>query len=276
MRRRRAGLAAGLLSGLLAMATLCAGAESPSTSPKKLSASLPSMERSVQAYRHYKSAIEALARGELDAAIESAKKGLDILPNWVELRNLMADCLALSGRKNEAIVEYRISLVFEPANIHAEQALIDLGYSRRKVSKIAPFERLLAELINKERITRGLSQLVLEPTLSEVARVHSVEMRDRRYFSHISPTPDRRTMLDRFLARFANPPAKLAENIAQRKESGWALSEQSIRESHEELMKSPGHRANILDPEFTHVGIGIAIDDRGNYWITEMFMRMNR
>ncbi len=274
MRRRRIELAVGLLSGLLAMAALCASADSASTSPKRLSASLPSLERSAQAYQYYKSAIKALAQGELDAAIESAQEGLDTLPNWVELRNLMADCLVLSGRKDEAIVEYRISLVFEPANIHAEQALIDLGYSRRKVSKTAPFERLLAELINKERINRGLSQLILHPTLSEVARVHSVEMRDRHYFSHISPTPDRRTMLDRFLARFAAPPAKLAENIARRTESGWALSEQSIRQSHEELMKSPGHRANILDPKFTHVGIGIAIDDRGNYWITEMFMRM--
>lgn len=260
---------------MLALVSLWAGARWVSSAQAKDAPSLPSLETSAEAYAYYRDAISALSQGDLQGAIDSAETGLKVLPNWVELRNLKADCLALSKRKDEAIVEYRISLKLEPANLHAEQALIDLGYSIPNMTKTEPFERQLVELVNQERLSRGLNQLVVHPTLIEIARVHSVEMRDRHYFSHESPTADRRTPLDRFLSRFERQPSKLAENIARRQGTTWSLSAENIVQTHEGLMGSPGHCANILDPAMTHVGVGIAIDERGNYWATELFMRMD-
>jgi uncharacterized protein YkwD len=235
---------------------------------------LPTLAASADAYAYYKEAITALSQGDLDGAAAAARAGLEVLPTWVELRNLLGDCLALKGQREEAAAEYRLSLHFEPVNLHAEQALIDLGYSP-KLTQTEPFERRLVDLINKERVLRRGNQLVVHPVLTEIARAHSAEMRDRNYFSHDSPTPELRTTLERFLTRFRGEPSKLAENIARKQGTVWALSEENIRSTHKALMESPGHRANILDPEFTHVGVGIAIDDRGNYWVTELFMRMD-
>ena len=42
---------------------------------------------------------------------------------------------------------------------------------------------------------------------------------------------------------------------------------------HRALMDSPGHRANILDPRFTKVGLGIYHNARGEFWVTQMFTK---
>jgi uncharacterized protein YkwD len=43
--------------------------------------------------------------------------------------------------------------------------------------------------------------------------------------------------------------------------------------SHRALMNSPGHRANILEPRFTKIGIGVYRTVKGEFWVTEMFSR---
>jgi len=124
-------------------------------------------------------------------------------------------------------------------------------------------EQLLA-LLNRDRNRAGAGALQELPELSRVARSHSTEMRDRGYFAHVSPRTGR--LVDR--AEDAGIAyRRIGENIAV---GG------SVEEAQEALMRSPGHRMNLLDPEFSHVGVGVAFDvdsqGRRRVFVTENFL----
>ena len=103
----------------------------------------------------------------------------------------------------------------------------------------------MLELVNSERSTAGLAPLAADPELTEVARQHSTDMFRRGYFAHV--TPENASPFDRI--RDANIRFETAgENLALAP---------SMPIAHTGLMKSPGHRANILRPQFGRIGIGI-------------------
>ena len=106
-------------------------------------------------------------------------------------------------------------------------------------------EAKMLQLVNKERAKAGLKPLLPDPELTEVARKHSSDMFARGYFAHV--TPDGRDPFDRI--REANVSYLTAgENLALAP---------TVEVAHTGLMNSPGHRANILRPQFGRVGIGI-------------------
>jgi len=106
-------------------------------------------------------------------------------------------------------------------------------------------EAQMLDLVNQERIQRGLRPLQADPELTEVARAHSRDMFARGYFAHI--TPDRKSPFDR-----------MDEAHVQYLTAGENLAlAHSLTIAHNGLMNSPGHRANILNPNFGHIGIGI-------------------
>jgi len=106
-------------------------------------------------------------------------------------------------------------------------------------------EKRMLDLVNQERVANGLSPLQADPELTEVARKHSADMFARGYFAH--DTPEGLSPFDRMKAanvRFITA----GENLALAP---------TIPVAHTGLMNSPGHRANILRPEFGRVGIGV-------------------
>jgi hypothetical protein len=107
-------------------------------------------------------------------------------------------------------------------------------------------ERHLLELLNAERVRSGLPPLSWEDQLAGLAREHVDEMRDRGVASHYSR--DGSGFAER-LDRTSLPILQFAENVAL---AG------TLFEAHLGLMRSDRHRANILDPELTHVGLGVA------------------
>ena len=114
-------------------------------------------------------------------------------------------------------------------------------------------------LINKAREAEGLKPLKADPEIAVAARKHSADMFKRGYFSHTSP--DGKTPFDRIndeKVRYYTA----GENLALA---------QTLDIAHNGLMKSPGHRANILRRSFGRVGI--AILDGGIYglMITQNF-----
>lgn len=112
-------------------------------------------------------------------------------------------------------------------------------------------EMKMLQLVNQERTKRGLKPLQWDPEILPVARAHSQDMFARGYFSHY--TLEGKDPFDRMKA--ANIKYYSAgENLAL----GPTLSI-----CHEGLMNSPGHRANILNPTYGRVGIGIL--DGGAY-----------
>ena len=105
---------------------------------------------------------------------------------------------------------------------------------------------------NAERIRAGCGALRFDARLAAAARAHSADMVNRHYFEHESP--DGATPAERTAA--AGYPDYGGENIA--------YGQGSAAEVMSDWMGSPGHRRNILDCEFTSVGVGL--DPRGMYW----------
>ena len=106
-------------------------------------------------------------------------------------------------------------------------------------------ERQLFDLVNEERAHRGLGALLWDEGLVPVARSHSEEMFRLKYFSHESPVSG--SPFDR-LKSAGTTYSRAGENLAYA---------QSVSVAHRALMESPGHRENILRPEFTRLGIGV-------------------
>jgi len=121
-------------------------------------------------------------------------------------------------------------------------------------------EQQLFELVNEERRAVGLAPLVWDERLVPVARQHSQEMFELGYFSHDSPVKG--SPFDRIHAAGIDY-QKAGENLAYA---------QSVTVAHRGLMDSPGHRANILDPAYTRIGIGVV--DAGPYgrMFTQLFL----
>jgi uncharacterized protein YkwD len=131
-----------------------------------------------------------------------------------------------------------------------------------KVENPKPRPDLEAEmlvLVNRERVAAGLKPLEADPELLPVARAHSVDMFARGYFSHY--TPENKSPFDRINA--AGIPFRIAgENLALAP---------TLTMAHNGLMNSPGHRANILRPQFGRVGIGILDGGIRGLMITQNF-----
>jgi uncharacterized protein YkwD/uncharacterized membrane protein required for colicin V production len=116
-------------------------------------------------------------------------------------------------------------------------------------------EARMLDLVNAERAKAGLKQLVRDPELEKVARGHSVDMLQRGYFAHA--TPENISPFDR-MKEGGVTFMTAGENLALAP---------TINLAHQGLMDSPGHRANILNPEFGRVGIGVArADGRGSMY----------
>jgi len=126
-------------------------------------------------------------------------------------------------------------------------------------ASISSIEQQVLTLTNQERAKAGLKALVADGPLMDSARAKSTDMRTNNYFSHNSPTLG--SPFDQMKARGISYRAA-AENIA--------MGQRSAAEVVQAWMESPGHRANIMNGSYTHIGIGY--DANGHYW-TQQFIQ---
>lgn len=125
-------------------------------------------------------------------------------------------------------------------------------------ANISQYSQQVIDLTNKERTQEGLSALKADSELSNVAQKKSQDMQQNHYFSHTSPTYGSPFDMMRDFGVTYNT---AGENIAQ--------GQQSPQEVVNAWMNSSGHRENILNKEFTHIGVGFEND--GNHW-SQMFI----
>ena len=140
-------------------------------------------------------------------------------------------------------------------------------------ARVLRLEKLMLQIVNNERASKGIAPLAWDETMASVARAHSAEMRERKYFAHESPTPSLKDPLDRYIAGVGKTPRLVAENVFRAWGSRSFLSDGDIRDAHKSLMDSPGHRSNILLDGATKIGIGIAVNATGDIWITQLYAR---
>ena len=114
-------------------------------------------------------------------------------------------------------------------------------------------------LVNKHRKENGLSTLKLNSSVSKVAQAKAEDMKNKNYFSHTSPTYG--SPFD-MLQSFGVSYKTAGENIAKGQKTPEAVVNA--------WMNSEGHRANILNPSFTSLGVGYT-KGSSTYWV-QMFI----
>lgn len=129
---------------------------------------------------------------------------------------------------------------------------------------LAAMEVEAFNLVNQQRVNNGLAALTMNEAVRTVARNHSQDMVDRNFFSHTNPDGD--SPFDR-LAHAGITYSWAGENIAMNQ--GYSNPAETAVTG---WMESTGHRENILRPQFTQTGMGIAESTDGAYYFTQVFI----
>lgn len=116
-------------------------------------------------------------------------------------------------------------------------------------------------LVNQERQLAGQAPLLLDTGAEKAAKAHSEDMLGRGYFNH--DTPEGWSHVDRLSMLGVTGFNMSGENIAR----GQTTAAQVMSD----WMNSQGHKENILRPEFTHIGMGVA-EGPQVHW-TQVFLR---
>lgn len=118
----------------------------------------------------------------------------------------------------------------------------------------------LIDAVNRERRKAGVAPMRKDPTLMAIADFYSCRLIDGEFFAHVDPE-DGSTVAER-AADFGYAFAKIGENLAG--------GQQSAQEAVVDWMKSAKHRANLLDPAFTEIGVAVKDGGRlGRIWVQE-------
>ncbi|MGE5581472.1 MAG: CAP domain-containing protein [Bacillota bacterium] len=121
-------------------------------------------------------------------------------------------------------------------------------------------ELKMISLINQERAKAGLNELKIDFSLVKLAQEKSRDMVDHNYFGHISERFGSiydQLKRERIIYRVA------AENLA---------GTSNFQKAFQYFMASPAHRSNILNPQFTRIGVGVIRGGPYGAMITQLFL----
>lgn len=127
-------------------------------------------------------------------------------------------------------------------------------------STLTAQEQQMLNLINQARSQNNVAPLQADMQVTSVARIKAQDMIDNNYFSHNSPKYG--SPFD-MMKSFGVSYVQAGENIA---------GNQSVQNAENALMNSPGHRENILNPAYTHIGIGIKSGGPYGNMFSQMFV----
>lgn len=149
---------------------------------------------------------------------------------------------ALSGVLGDAVQESISLLTVRPES--TERVTLSFRVASPRID--ADAETQMLELVNQARVENGLAPVTMDPTIREVARNYSTTMFQEGFFAHVDESGA--TPFDRMRAGGVSFRAA-GENLALAP---------TVQIAHDGLMDSPGHRANILNPRYSRIGIGVA------------------
>ncbi len=151
-----------------------------------------------------------------------------------------------------------LAIVFLALNI--VQPLVGSGAQALAAVNTTAEEYRMLQLVNQARSQAGLASLYVEQGLTDFARSYSSEMIQYNFFGHESPVS-----------------GNFRQRVAARGFTGWELAGEnlatapSVDVAFEALMKSAGHRENILKPDYNCIGIGV-VQGNGCLYVTQEFM----
>ncbi|MEK7863954.1 MAG: CvpA family protein, partial [Chloroflexota bacterium] len=189
---------------------------------------------------------------ELKAAVESSRIARALIERVTAIQPQLA---ALSGQIGDEVPLFVTKLGADDTEKLDKVLPEDLTLVADPVA-----ERQLFDQVNEERTSVGLPPFEWDDRLVPVARAHSQEMFRLRYFAHQSPVTG--SPFDRLKAAGITY-SRAGENLAYA---------QSVTVAHRGLMSSEGHRANILSPQFTRMGIGVVSAGPYGRMFTQLFL----
>lgn len=131
------------------------------------------------------------------------------------------------------------------------------------IGEPSPTEKEVVDKVNEARKAAGLPPLKIDATLMKAARQHSDNMAKIDRLEHVL---DGKGPAER-LSDLGMQPSFTGENVAQ--------GQRSAAEAMETWMSSSGHRGNILNANYTHLGVAKADSPNGPYW-TQVFARIDQ
>ena len=155
-------------------------------------------------------------------------------------------------------VKYKLPLTPSCPNVPSKP---ESTPEQKPSTDFSSYQQQVLDLVNAERTKRGISALTLDSNLSSVATKKSQDMVNKNYFDHTSPTYG--SPFD-MMKQFGISYRTAGENIAK--------GQKTPQEVVTAWMNSEGHRKNILNPNFTNLGVGIAKDSKGTTYWTQMFI----
>ena len=174
---------------------------------------------------------------EVNGALTSTRFSHDVYTDWQRLAVVL-------DNGSSAVAAQPVPSVIEPALIPSTQFSKD--------------QQDVLERINQERAKVGAAPLQLNATLNTMAQFKTDDMATKNYFSH---TNGDGKDVNGWKDNFGWVPM-VAENIA--------YSTEGVTADVENLIKSPGHYANMIDTRFELLGVGIAVAD-GKTYMTQQF-----
>jgi len=137
--------------------------------------------------------------------------------------------------------------------------------SNRSIREIESLEQQCLDEVNRVRRRNRLPQLSIYEELLPVARDYSRRMAEQNFFSHNDP--EGRTVRERVEEADIRW-RMVGENLAY--SNGYV---NPVAASLHGWMDSPGHRRNILDPDFRLTAVGVWIKPDGTVYFTEIFLK---
>lgn len=124
----------------------------------------------------------------------------------------------------------------------------------------AAAEKRAVELLNADRAKNGLPPLKLNSQLTALGQRYAQDMINRNFFSHYNP--EGQSPFDR-MKQAGISYGYAGENLA---------INSNVDAAEKSFMNSPGHRANILSPNYTEVGVGVRYDAAGSAYVVQQFI----
>lgn len=183
-----------------------------------------------------------------DTARESKLAGrLAVQAEWLEEK--------LSPVFDKAVDQSLNKLTVKPDS----ESTVQLNFTEPNPKDRPDLAAAMLVLVNEERSKQGLPALKADPEIAVVAKAHSKDMFARGYFSH-------------YTLEGKNLAYRLDQKHIDYKNAGENLAlAQTLTLAHNGLMNSPGHRKNILAPQFGRVGIAVLDGGVHGLMITQNF-----
>ncbi|MEJ2673032.1 MAG: CAP domain-containing protein [Deltaproteobacteria bacterium] len=132
-----------------------------------------------------------------------------------------------------------------------------VAWAWEHVHYLKDVEHKVFRLTNDVRRDHHLMPLSRDTTLIDIARAHSDDMLKHNYFSHVSPTGQ--SVKDRVAPAYSRTLSRAGENIWGGHGYDYSDSTLMARVIVDSWMSSPGHRANLLNPHYNYMGVGVAV-----------------